>query len=413
MAGAAYGRFLERLEGTRTLGVNFGLERVSLALVRLGSPQRKLIVLQVAGTNGKGSTAAMTDSILRAAGVRTGLFTSPHLSRFTERIRIDGAEVDGDRLADLDQRIVGTGVSLTYFEVATVLALLCMVEDKVEVAVLETGLGGRLDAVTTTGPVATAITSIGFDHMDLLGGTLAAIGREKAGIARKDVPLFVGPISDEAWTAVQDVAAEVGAPVHRFGIDFFEPFPPPRLLGAHQRTNAALAACLAGEALRALSRTLSPAAIERGLAAVTWPGRLEWLAPDLLLDCAHNVEGARSLLAALPDGRPRVLVTSIVRGKDVAGILTSLAPAFDHIVATQSHNPRALPVAELAALVARHAHAGGVEIIAEPWVALERARASAEGGYVVVAGSIFLVGELRARILGETADPPGGGDPLP
>ena len=150
-----------------TLGVELGLERVRLALARLGDPQRRFAAVQVAGTNGKGSTAAMTEAVLRAAGLRTGLYSSPHLARFTERIRVDGREVDGDRLAALDRRVAATEVPLTYFEVATALAFLAMAEAGVEVAVLETGLGGRLDAVTTCEPCATAITSIGLDHTEL------------------------------------------------------------------------------------------------------------------------------------------------------------------------------------------------------------------------------------------------------
>src|SRR4051794_32552866 len=171
--GAPYVRLLERLEVARHLGVSFGLERVAEALAAMGSPERAYTCVHIAGTNGKGSTAAMTESLLRAAGVRTGLFTSPHLARFTERIRVDGREVDGERLAALDARIVATGVPLTYFEISAVLAFLAFAEAGIEVAVLETGLGGRLDATNVCAPVATAITSIAFDHMDLLGDTLA------------------------------------------------------------------------------------------------------------------------------------------------------------------------------------------------------------------------------------------------
>ncbi|HEY6475708.1 MAG TPA: Mur ligase family protein, partial [Polyangia bacterium] len=172
---AVYADLLARLDGAaQTLGVDMGLERVRVALARLGDPQKKFAAVQIAGTNGKGSTAAMTEAILRAAGLRTGLTTSPHLARFTERIRVAGAEIDGDELAALDARIVATGVPLTYFEIATVLAFLAFADAGVELGVLETGLGGRLDAVTTGEPLATAITSIGFDHMGYLGTTLTA-----------------------------------------------------------------------------------------------------------------------------------------------------------------------------------------------------------------------------------------------
>ncbi len=194
-----YADLLARLDGAaQSLGVDLGLGRVRTALARLGDPQRRFAAVQIAGTNGKGSTAAMTEAILRAAGLRTGLYTSPHLARFTERIRVAGVEVDGDRLAALDARVVATGVPLTYFEIATALAFLAFAEEGVEVAVLETGLGGRLDAVTTCEPLATAITSIGLDHTAYLGATLAAIAREKAGILKPNVPCLLGRLPAEA-----------------------------------------------------------------------------------------------------------------------------------------------------------------------------------------------------------------------
>jgi dihydrofolate synthase/folylpolyglutamate synthase len=413
MGGAGYRRLLARLEGARTLGVSFGLDRMRDALQKLGSPERRFVTVQVAGTNGKGSTAAMADSILRAAGLRTGLFTSPHLSRFTERIRIDGREVDGDRLAELDEAVVGTGVPLTYFEISAVLGFLAMADAGVEVGVLETGLGGRLDAVTAASPVATAITSIGLDHTEMLGGTLREIAGEKAGIARPGVPLYLGPLAAEADAEIARIAAEVGAPVLRYGTELIAPPVSPALAGAHQRANAALAVALAGAAAKACGRALAEAAIASGLEQVRWPGRLEWLAPDVLADCAHNRQGAEALVAALPAERPAVaLVVSVVRGKDAQGMLAALAPRFSLIVVTRSHNDRALPAAELAEL----APGTRVQVVEDPLAALALARgfvAEHPGGYVVVAGSIFLVGEIRARLLGEEVDPLATGDPLP
>lgn len=410
MAGEGYRRLLVRLEQARTLGVSFGLDRVREALSRLGSPERAFAAVQVAGTNGKGSTAAMTDAILRAAGLRTGLFTSPHLSRFTERIRIDGEEADGDWLAALDQAVAATGVPLTYFEISAVLGLRAMAEAMVDVAVLETGLGGRLDAVTAAAPVATAITSIGLDHVDLLGGTLREIAREKGGIARAGVPLFVGPLPPEADDEIAALAAAAGAPLARFPGDLPPAPVTPALAGAHQQSNAALAVALARAAAQARGRTLDDATIARGLRQVAWPGRLEWVAPDVLLDCAHNEQGVAALVASLPRDRPAVLVTSIVRGKDAAAMLRTLAPPFIEVVATRSQNPRALPAEELAALVP------AAHVIPDPRAALAHARtlgAAHPSGYVVVAGSIFLVGELRAHLLGELLDPIVTGDPLP
>jgi hypothetical protein len=223
--GAAYQRLLARLEQTRPLGVSLGLQRMQQALAALGSPERALRAVHIAGTNGKGSTAAMTESILRAAGLRTGLYTSPHLARFTERIRIDGWEIDGDALAALDEQIQATGVALTYFEVATVLAFLAMLQARVDVAVLEVGLGGRLDSTNVCQPVATAITSIALDHTDLLGDTLTAIAAEKAGIAKPGVPLLLGRLPVEADREIARIAAAVGAPVARLGAEV-SPAPP-------------------------------------------------------------------------------------------------------------------------------------------------------------------------------------------
>jgi len=409
--GAPYRRLLGRLEEARALGVDFGLDRIRQALARLGSPERAFVSVQIAGTNGKGSTAAMTESILRAAGLRTGLFTSPHLARFTERIRLDGQEIDGDRLAALDPPIAATGVPLTYFEISAVLAFRAFAEAKVDVAVLETGLGGRLDAVTAASPVATAITSIGLDHTDLLEGTLREIAREKAGIAKPGVPLYLGPLPPEADEEIARAAAAVGAPVRRWGSEL-APAPLPALPGEHQRSNAALAVALAEAAAAACRRPLTGAQIAEGLRRVAWPGRLEWLAPDVLIDCAHNQEGVLALAAALPRDRPAALVISVVRGKDAAAMLAALAPRFALVVATRSRNERALPAAELAALLPGRR----VEVVEDPAAALALARGFAAehpGGYVVVAGSIFLVGELRARLLGEPVDPLPGGDPLP
>jgi dihydrofolate synthase / folylpolyglutamate synthase len=421
--GGGYARLLARLDGLRTLGVTLGLDRVRAALDRLGNPQRSFVSVQIAGTNGKGSAAAFTEAILRAAGLRTGLFTSPHLCRFTERVRLDGREVDGEVLAALDPAVEATGIPLTYFETSAVLALAAMAGAGVEVAVLETGLGGRLDAVTAVEPMAaTAITSVGLDHVDLLGGTLVEIAREKAGIVRPGVPLFVGPLPAEADREVARAAAAAGAPLRRYPADLPPPPVAPGLPGAHQLANGALAVALAGAAAAAArAGAVTDEAIAAGLAGAVWPGRLEWVAPDVLLDCAHNLEGAQALAAFLdgdgdgrapPAPRPRALVVSMVRGKDVAGVMGVLAPRFDLVVATRSPSDRSLSASDLAVLVVTPR--SPVEAVEDPVAALARARAfaAAASGSVVVAGSIFLVGALRAEILGERCDP-GPADPMP
>ncbi len=414
--GEPYRRFLARLQGVRAQGVALGLDRVLLALERLGSPERRVPAVHIAGTNGKGSCAALTDSILRQAGLRTGLFTSPHLLRFTERIRIDGVEIDGDHLAFLDQAVVATGVPLTFFEVSTVLAFLAFAEEKVDVAILETGLGGRLDATSACHPLACAITSIALDHEAILGNTIAAIAFEKACIAKPGVPLFLGPLSLEAEERIAGVAGSTGAPLRRLGIDY-PPAPiAPALSGSHQLANAALAVALARQVALALGRPLGDGEVLRGLSEVRWPGRLERIG-EVLLDCAHNVEGAMALRDALPSAPRQVLVISIVRDKNAAGMLAVLAPEVDRVVITRSHSDRAADPWRLAELVPR-TRAGDRQVICveDPLAALDHACRYARevpGGLVIVAGSIFLVGALRAHLLGEGESAAEASDPLP
>jgi dihydrofolate synthase/folylpolyglutamate synthase len=414
MEAGGYAALLARLGDVRALGVDLGLDRVRVGLARLGDPQTRFAAVQIAGTNGKGSTAAMADAVLREAGLRTGLYSSPHLARFTERIRVDGREADGDRLAVLDRRVAATEVPLTYFEIATVLAFLTFAEAGVEIAVLETGLGGRLDAVTTCLPCATAITSIGLDHTEYLGDTLAAIAREKAGILKSGVPCFVGRLPSEADDEIARAAEAVGAPLFRFGRDFGpSPFPT-ALAGTHQKENAALAAQLAREVGRHLGRPVADRAMARGLDGVRWPGRCERVGDDLVFDCAHNVDGAGALAATLPglaSGRRVVLVVSIVGDKDASAMLAALAPLAAAVVTTRSDNPRALAPAALAETARRHV--GDAVACEDPFAALDEARRRAgPGGLVVVCGSMFLVGMLRARVLGEPVDPLPTSDPV-
>lgn len=416
-AGEPYRRFLARLREVRGQGVQLGLERVRLALARLGSPERRVPALHIAGTNGKGSVAAMTDSILRRAGFRTGLFTSPHLVRFTERIRLGGVEIDGDRLAKLDEAVAATQVPLTFFEIATVLAFLAFAEAKVEVAVLETGLGGRLDATSVCHPLACAISTIALDHQAILGHTIAQIAAEKAAIAKPGVPLYLGPVAREAEATVAESAGRIGASLRRAGVDYPEAPARPSLAGAHQLANAALAVALARTAGESLGRPVALADVLAGLAEVCWPGRLERVGGDVLLDCAHNVEGAQALAANLPDAPWRVLVASIVRDKDAAAMLAVLAPCFDRVLVTRSSSERALAPEELATLIERTR--GGnrrVACVEDPVAALGEARrevAATPGGLVVVAGSIFLVGALRAHLLGQSGGASEASDPLP
>ncbi len=391
------------LASQRPLTIRLGLERMERALEALGRPERPLKVLHVAGTNGKGSTCAMAAEALREAGLRVGLYTSPHLVRFNERIAVDGEPIgDGAlsaRLAELRlacpwQDAGPEEERLTYFELATLVALRHFELQGVEAAVLEVGLGGRFDATNTVPPAVCAVTRIGIDHAELLGGTLAAIAREKAGIFKAGVPaVTTAEQPEEALFVLREEAARRGTTLVVAPATWAGPL---ALRGSHQRGNAALAAA----ALRLLHRAglaIPEEAISRGLARARWPGRLETVA-GVLLDGAHNPDGAAALARALPElhpGQPVELVLGVLADKDHGSMLRALAPAVRglHLVAPPS--PRAREPssyeAEARALLDRvDAHAGLAEAID-----CARRAAAPSGGVVCVAGSLYLVGEAR------------------
>jgi dihydrofolate synthase/folylpolyglutamate synthase len=404
-----YPEVLARLFALRRFGVRPGLGPMQAAMAALGHPEGAFPAIHVAGTNGKGSTAAMCEAALRAGGLRTGLYTSPHLSRFTERVRLDGAELDGGALAQLVEEVLACGVELTFFEVATCAAFLAFARRGVDVAVVECGLGGRLDATNVlVRSQVSIITTISLEHTDVLGATSAAIAREKAGILRPGVPAVIGRVDGEAAAAIAGVATDVGAPLAWLGRDFVPDLEAPGLLGAHQRDNAAVARA----ALLRLPSPLRPMdeAIARGLRDARWPGRLERLADDLVVDGAHNPEGARALAAALPQlaaGRPVHLVLGVVEDKDARLLAGPLLPLCAHVFVTSVPSPRALPAAAL--LSALGGPRAGLTAVADPLAALSAARQP--GAVTVVAGSLFLVGAVRAHVRGEPVDPIVAQDP--
>jgi dihydrofolate synthase/folylpolyglutamate synthase len=393
-----YDEMLQRLAALRRYGMRPGLESIRALLAAVGDPQRGLAVVHVGGTNGKGSTAAMIEAGLRAAGKRTGRYTSPHLLRFTERIALDGREIDRGRVAELGARVLAVAGEHTFFDVATAMALLAFAEASVDVAVLEVGLGGRLDSTNVIErPLVAVVASVARDHTDVLGETLPLIAREKAGIWKRGVPALYACEDEAAARVLEDEARGVGAaPIERFGRDFDDAaLPPVALAGAHQRRNAALAR-------RALERLQVDArAIAEGLANVKWPGRLEALTPTVLVDAAHNEEGARALAAAWPAGE-WTLILGVVGDKDARAIVAPLAARATRVIVTAPPSPRALPPAELAKLVPHATVAPD----------LAAALALAGGERVVVAGSIFLVGEARRLVLGEAADATAVQDPV-
>jgi dihydrofolate synthase/folylpolyglutamate synthase len=398
------------LASLQPLAMRLGLERMERALEALGHPERGLRVLHVAGTNGKGSTCAMAAAALAAAGHRVGLYTSPHLVRFHERIALGGELIDDaalERLAGVIRRACpwhdagGEGERLTYFEFATLLALLHFAREGAAVVVLEVGLGGRFDATNAVRPLACAIARIGLDHTEILGPTLDAIAREKAGILKAGVPVAVAPGQPpEALRALEEEAARRGAPLTVAPRAWEGPIALP---GPHQRGNAALAAA----ALRLLAGAgfdVPEEAIAAGIATARWPGRLETVG-GVLLDGAHNPDGAAALAAALPALHPRrpvELVFGVLADKDHEGMLRALAPAVAGLHLVTPRSPRGRSPGTYLALA--RSLVGPVDVHGSPGeaIACARRRAGADG-VVCVAGSLYLVGEARALLLGAGA----------
>ena len=402
---------IEYLFALERFGMKFGLDSMRVLCEALGHPELAFASVHIAGTNGKGSVAAMLDTMLRAAGHRTARYTSPHLVRIEERFVIDGAEIDRGRLESsaakvksIVERFVADGTleaPPTFFECTTAVAFDLFRDAGVEVGIIEVGLGGRLDATNVLQPAATAIVSIDFDHQAQLGSTLSSIAREKAGIAKRGVPMICGPLPDEARAAIDEVCAAVGAPVVRADTPatLARAAALPRgLAGAHQISNAAVAICLA-ETLERAGVRIGTEAIARGLAGVRWPGRLERVdvgGRAVVIDAAHNAAGARVLAAYLAGTvrEPVTLLFGAMRDKAVAEMLAALAPEAAEIICTTAPSPRAMPAGEIAE-IARRVHAR-VRAVDDPFAAL--AGALELDRPTVIAGSIFLVGPLRERI---------------
>jgi dihydrofolate synthase/folylpolyglutamate synthase len=441
------------------------LDRMRTLLTKLGQPDAGLKIVHVAGTKGKGSVSAMLAGMLAAAGYRTGVFSSPHLERIEERFAIDGIPCSAEELVTLVDRLRPVCRAMdeeaaaandssggpTYFEVTTAMALVHFVERQVDAAILEVGLGGRLDATNVCLPVVSVITNISFDHTQQLGSTLASIAREKAGIIKPGVPVVCGVTEREAQRVIAEIAREHGSRLIQMGDSFHYRYRPPHvdfdhtlggqelrledvrlaMRGEHQAANAAVALAAVAE-LRQQAWLLSTAALRRGLGQAALAGRIEYLGgqaavgerrrPAVVIDAAHNQASARALVEALPElpghGR-RTLVLSVSSDKDVATIVRELVPYFDRVVVTQyQDNPRAVAAEQLAALVRaaiaeaapRKNTGNGFEVIVcgtprEAWDAVCRSALADE--LVVIAGSFFLAAEVRHIALeGEAGDAP-------
>jgi dihydrofolate synthase/folylpolyglutamate synthase len=422
VAARSAAALLTRLE---PLGVRLALDDYSRLLAELGEPHRATPAVIVAGTNGKGSVSALLASIAAAAGLRTGLYTSPHLERWEERIRVDGEAIsEPDLVARLDEVLAvveRAGLPLpTVFEAVTAAAFLHFARRKLDLAVLEVGLGGRLDATNVGDPHLSVVTRIALDHREYLGDSLESIAREKAGVFRVGRPALIAPQTAEAARALAEEARRLGSDLHRVDeetslenlassgsggqrLDLRTPLAlyhlTTALAGDHQLENVATAV-RAAELLGALDRRLDRRAIVAGVAAARWPGRLELVdlahgKPPVLLDAAHNPDGCRALARFLAQlGRPLTLVFGCLADKAATEMLAALAPLAGRIVLTRPTSPRARAPEEL---VEEVPPGPAVEVAAEPAAALARALTS-ETALVVVAGSIVLVGEIRRRL---------------
>ena len=425
----------EYLWSLEQLGIKLGLEQIRALSATLGHPEQAFRSLLIAGTNGKGSVTAMIERGLRAAGYRTGRYTSPHLTHLEERFVVNGqpiAAAELDRLAAVVQEAAAAlPAPPSFFEATTALAFEAFRAAAVDVAVLEVGLGGRLDATNVVDPAGTAITAIDFDHEALLGSTLDAIATEKAGVIKPGSLVVLGENPPEAARVVREACAARGATciaaANGVGIRAelsdgrtHVSIVTPRasyddvtlaLRGRHQVANAVTAVRLLEE-LDARGRlTVPAAAIRTALEAVDWPARLELLrwrrrdaaggdvdVLDVLIDGAHNPAGARALASYVAEayGRRLPMVVGAMRDKKIGALLAALAPAASHFVFTAAASPRAARPDELAAAAAREAAHVPAATALRPMDAL--ARAAAAGSPVVVAGSLYLAGEIRPEL---------------
>ena len=399
----------------------FGLENISRLLQVLGDPHRTLQVIHVGGTNGKGSVSAMMASVLQEAGYRVGLYTSPHLVSFTERIQINGTEIAWDEVVRLTEllrsRVAEEGIpqQFTFFDFTTAFALYYFSQQEVDVSILEVGLGGRLDSTNVVHPLITVITNVAKDHCQILGERIEDIAREKAGIVKHGVPLISGATQPAVIQILEETCRENEAPLSLAGRDFQGEKTAPRTLdfrgrswhltdislgvgGPFQIENATVALG-ALEGLEGKGYRVGKESIYEGLAEVRWPGRLELVqaSPQILLDGAHNPAAAGSLKEALQeefDYRRLYMVMGIMQDKEVSAITAVMAPLADVLIAARPDNPRAMSAQRLAEIARDYCSA--VTVIEDIGKAVEYAREVArEDDLILVTGSLFTVGEAR------------------
>jgi len=424
--------------GMRYTPGQFDLGRMDALVQALGHPERTYPSLHIAGTKGKGSVSAMCSAALQAAGYRVGLYTSPHLHDYAERIQVNGQPIphaDLVSLVDEIKPVIATIPRLTTFEITTALAFLYFARQEVDVAVLEVGLGGRLDATNVVVPAVAVITSLSYDHMHILGNTLSEIAAEKGGIIKPGVPVVLSPQKDEAREVIERIAAERHAPLIQVGRDYLyaslersldgQSFAvwssghgrkvrlSVPLLGQHQVENAATAYA----ALKVFARQALPVeveAIRRGFACTVWPGRFEVLQrqPPLVIDSAHNRDSALRLRQTLDEYFPQlpvILIFGASEDKDIEGMMAELAPRVSQVVATRSFHPRAIEPQALVEIAQKFGKSA--RIVPEVPEALDEAlrlvtslsTPAGVGGMVLATGSIFIVAGVREAWLSRQA----------
>ena len=421
-----YSAAIEYLYGLQKHGIKLGLETMRILLGSIGHPEKRLRTLHIGGTNGKGSTAAMAAAILEASGLRVGLYTSPHLIEFRERIRVNGGMIPEDRVADLTGRLyaaVPRDLAPTFFEMTTAMALLHFVESEVDLVVLEVGLGGRFDATNVVEPMACAITTIALDHQEYLGRTEDEIAFEKAGIIKPSVPVVIGRMGLEASGVMRRVAQERDAPLWMLGQDFFIEGDASELFtyrgltrlfeglrcglaGRHQLDNAACALALL-EAADKAGVVVDEEAVRQGLQSVIWEGRLELMEeyPKVLLDGAHNPAAAAALARYLQDFQVRhpdsriILVWGMMRDKDHRGFIAPLQSVVSEIVLTQAGLARSATVQELRASLAEWRRPIFEASLPSEALLVAKNRATS-GDLICVAGSLMLLGDVKAAVRG-------------
>jgi len=407
-----YPEAIQFLYGLRWFGTKLGLEHTERLAELAGNPHRRLRFIHVAGTNGKGSTCAMLESIYRAAGLKVGLFTSPHLVTFSERIQVNRRLISEDDVVRLVCEIqpllqhFGPDEHPTFFEVVTVMALRYFAEQGCDLVIWETGLGGRLDATNIVTPLASVITNIQYDHQQWLGETLKSIATEKAGIIKPGLPVLTAAEEPEALSVITERARSLGAPLtivlRAQSQDPFLSEVRLSLLGEHQRFNAALAVATASELSPLLP--VAKAQIKLGLESVQWAGRLQVCArpggQKILLDGAHNIAGARTLVSALRQYFPTqkaTLILGILDDKDWSGMCRLLAPLGSRILLVPVHSDRTAQPEGLGRICSQANPAA--EVVQCPSLGEALAQSTCDS-LIVIAGSLYLVGEAM-----ETLDP--------